>query len=59
MNNILEKYRDAVEEYAAYVQKQMVELLKDVNLTQNEIGNYNLEYKTYIMKSLESNEAYA
>ena len=59
MNNILEKYRDAVEEYAACMQKQMVELLKDVNLTQNEIDNYNLEYKTHMMKSLESNEAYA
>lgn len=59
MDNILEKYRDAVEEYAAYMQKQTVELLKDFDLTQSEIDEYYSRYKTDMIKSLENNEAYA
>ena len=46
MDNILEKYRDAVEEYAAFMQKQTVELLKDFDLTQSEIDEYYSRYKT-------------
>lgn len=41
------------------MQKQTVELLKDFDLTQNEIDEYYLRYKTGMMKSLENNEAYA
>ena len=59
MDNILEKYRDAVEEYAAFMQKQTVELLKDFDLTQSEIDEYYSRYKTDIIKSLGNNEAYA
>mgnify|MGYP005779880639 CR=1 FL=1 len=59
MDNILEKYRYAIEEYAAYMQKQTVELLRDFDLTQSEIDEYYSRYKTDMIKSLGNNEAYA
>lgn len=59
MDNILEKYRYAVEECAAYMQKQMVELSKDFDLTQSEIDEYYSRYKIDMIKSLGNNEAYA